>query len=99
MSANIMGNPRSFYPLSSNTSTAGKQQDSELFNSGYGITVGQTRHIGYVKVPYIKQEYSNRILFSNKHVTDAFVNGYRVFQGLAYQDYDKQYGAIVKLLP
>ena len=94
-----MGNPRSFYPLSGSTSTAGKQLDSELFNSGYGVGVGKLRRQQYIEVPYVKQEYSNRVMFSNKHVTDEFVNGYRVFQGLSYQDYDKQYGPIVKLEP
>jgi hypothetical protein len=28
-----------------------------------------------------------------------FTNGFRVFQGLAYQDVDKQFGQIVKLFP
>ena len=50
-------------------------------------------------VPYDKNEFSTRILFSNVSVTDSFTNGYRTFQGLSYQDYDKKYGPIVKLEP
>jgi hypothetical protein len=38
-------------------------------------------------------------MFSNIQVEDEFQNGYRVFQNLAYKDIDRQYGAIVKLLP
>ena len=48
-------------------------------------------------VPYIKNIFDNRIMFSTKHVNDAFQNGYRVFQGLSYQDITRQYGGITKV--
>lgn len=95
----IFGNPKSFYPIVGSTSTFYKQGDSELFNAGYGITVGRIRNQQYVETPYVLSEYSNRIMFSNKQVINAFTNGYRIFQGLSYQDYDKQYGQLVKILP
>lgn len=38
-------------------------------------------------------------MFSNVQVEDSFQNAYRIFQGLSYKDLDRQYGAIVKLLP
>jgi hypothetical protein len=38
-------------------------------------------------------------MFSNIQVDDDFKNAYRIFQGLSYKDIDRQYGAIVKLIP
>ena len=38
-------------------------------------------------------------MFSNVQVDGDFRNAYRVFQGLSYKDIDRQYGAIVKLIP
>lgn len=96
---NTLSTPKSFYPLSGSTITADKQEESKLLNAGYGIGVGRKRYQLLEDVPYINQEYATRVMFSNKNVQDEFVNGYRVFQGLSYQDYDKQYGPIVKLLP
>ena len=96
----LMGNPKSFFPLNSgSTSTGNKIGESFLLNDGYSATVGQKAYNLIPNVPYNKSEFANRIIFSNVQVEDAFTNGYRVFQGLSYHDYDKQYGAIVKLVP
>lgn len=93
----LLGSPRSFYPLSG-ASAVNKVGDSYLLNDGLSATVGRKRYNLMPDVPYSKSEFSNRIMFSNVNVTDAFTNGYRTFQGLAYKDYDKQYGAITKLI-
>ena len=96
----LLGNPRSFYPLTdASTSTGMKLPDTTLLNSGYGATVGRRRNNLKQKTPFDKNEFSNRIMFSNVSVTDSFTNGYRVFQGLSYHDYTKQYGSIIKLIP
>ena len=94
----LLGAPRSFYPLSG-ASGANKIGDSYLLNDGLSATVGRKRYNIMPDVPYSKSEFANRIMFSNVHITDAFTNGYRTFQGLSYKDYDKQYGAITKLIP
>ena len=73
--------------------------DSELYNSGYGQSLGRVRHNAENITHFTKIEYNTRVTFSNINVTDNYINGYRVFQGLAYKDFDKQYGEIVKLLP
>ena len=73
-------------------------EESYLLNDGLSATVGRKRYNLMPDVPYSKSEFSNRIMFSNINVTDSFTNGYRTFQGLAYKDYDKQYGAITKLI-
>ena len=96
----LMGTPRTFHPLNSvSTSTGYKTEESFLLNDGLSATVGRKRYNIFPKnAPYSKSEFSNRIMFSNIHVTDAFTNGYRTFQGMSYKDYDKQYGAITKLI-
>jgi hypothetical protein len=96
----LMGNPRSFYPLAgASTSTGMKLEESHLLNTGYNATVGRKRHTLKQNTPFDKNDFSNRIMFSNVSVSDSFTNGYRTFQGASYQDYTKQYGAIMKLLP
>ena len=95
----LLGSPRSFYPLNSaSTATGNKMEESWLLNDGLSATVGRKRYNLMPDVPYSKSEFANRIMFSNVNVTDAFTNGYRTFQGLSYKDYDKQYGAITKLI-
>jgi len=95
----LLGSPRSFYPLNgASTATGNKMEESFLLNDGLSATVGRKRYNLMPDVPYSKSEFANRIMFSNVNVTDAFTNGYRTFQGLSYKDYDKQYGAITKLI-
>lgn len=95
----LLGSPRSFYPLNgASTATGNKIEESFLLNDGLSATVGRKRYNLMPDVPYSKSEFANRIMFSNVNVTDAFTNGYRTFQGLSYKDYDKQYGAITKLI-
>ena len=96
----LMGNSRSFYPLiGASTATGMKLPDSKLLNDGYNATVGRRRYTLKQDTPYDKTDYTNRIMFSNVSVTDSFTNGYRTFQGASYQDYTKQFGQIIKLLP
>lgn len=96
----LLGNPRSFYPLSGmNTKSSGKIADSSILNLGYSSTVGALYYFLSKNLPYQKELFDNRIMFSNIQSEDEFSNGYRVFQNLAYKDIDRQYGAIVKLLP
>lgn len=95
----ILGAPRSFYPLNgASTTTGNKMEESFLLNDGLSGTVGRKTYNLMPDVPYSRSEFSNRIIFSNVNVTDSYYNGYRVFQGVSYKDYDKQYGPITKLL-
>jgi len=94
-----MGNSRSFYPLSDmSVKSANKISESKLLNNGYSATVGRKSHLTAPSTPYTNDLYDTRVMFSNVQVNGDFKNGYRVFQGLAYKDIDRQYGAIVKLL-
>lgn len=96
----LMGNPRAFYPLyDTSTVAANKISESWILNDGYSSTVGKKTNIAAPNVPYIKDQFDTRIMFSNIQVDGDFKNGYRVFQGLSYEDVDRQYGAVVKLIP
>lgn len=96
----LMGNPRSFYPLSGLlTAPSGKVEESWLLNAGYSVTLPFKKYFTAPDVPYVKDIFDNRIMFSDVQIDDDFKNAYRIFQGLAYKDIERQYGAIVKLIP
>ena len=96
----LLGNPRGFYPITGiSTKSPQKIEESWILNDGYNATVGQKVHVTSSDVPYTKDQFDNRIMFSNVQVDDDFKNAYRIFQGLSYKDIDRQYGAIVKLIP
>lgn len=95
-----LGSPSSFYPLSGiNARSGNKMPESQLLNAGYSITLPRKSYSKWIPTPYENWNFENRIAFSNISSTKMFTNGFRVFQGLAYQDVDKQFGQIVKLFP
>lgn len=95
-----LGSPSSFYPLSGiNARSGNKMPESQLLNVGYSITLPRKSYSKWIPTPYENWNFENRIAFSNISSTKMFTNGFRVFQGLAYQDVDKQFGQIVKLFP
>lgn len=101
-----MGERRTFYPLynmfeknTGDQSTLYKMEDSYKLNDGYNSTVGNRLNILWNDMPYNKDQFDNRIMFSSLHSNNSFKNAFRIFEGLGYQDIDRQYGAIVKILP
>lgn len=95
-----MGSARSFYPVCDmTTNVSHKIEDSWLLNAGYSATVGAKRNFSAPNVPYQKDLFDNRIVFSKVQQNGGFENAYRTLEGLSYKDIDRQYGAIVKLLP
>lgn len=95
----VMGRARGFYPLQQASPDGGyKITNSYLINDGFGSTVGERWYNTITDAPYLKNEFQNRIVYSDIQENDAFVNGYRVFRGGHYRDYTKQYGQIVKLV-
>ena len=96
----LMGNPRSFYPLQDiSIKSSNKINESNLMNDGYNSLLGIKRNFTSDIVPYTKDVFDTRIMFSNIQVDGAFKNSYKVFQGLSYEDLDRQYGAITKIIP
>jgi len=95
----LTGVARSFYPLlSMSPSGESKIPDSQLTNVGYNTTTSSKIYIAEPNVPYIKNIFSNRLMFSEIHINDAFRNGYRVFKLDSYKDLTNAYGQITTIL-
>jgi hypothetical protein len=95
----LTGKARAFFPLDSmSVSGESKIPESTVVNVGYNASTSSKVYIEQPDVPYIKNLFDNRVMWSDIHINDAFRNGYRVFSGLDYKDITRHYGAIVKLL-
>lgn len=94
----LTGVHRGFYPLHSlSTKGESKIPESTVYNAGLSTTTSNKIYYALPDVPYIKNIFDTRVMFSDTHITDAFRNGYRIFQGLSYKDLTRQYGGVVKL--
>lgn len=97
--SSIVGNPRGFYPLQQATIEGSyKIPNSYIINDGFRSTTGAKENYIQPDVPYIKNNFQNRIIYSEVAVNDAFKNGYRIFNFTNFRDYSKEYGAIIKLV-
>lgn len=94
-----VGHPRGFYPLQP-MSTAGsyKLPEAKCYNKGMEVSVSSKWNALSAEVPAFKNDFSNRILYSEVHINDAYVNGYRVFKSTYFRDYNKELGSITKLV-
>ena len=96
----IFGRPRAWYPYQQDLiSGNNKIPESYLYNDGLRSTLNEKYYFNVPEVPYIKNIYQNRIIYSDIAINDAYRNGYRVFKSTNYVDYTKEYGSIVKLVP
>lgn len=94
------GNARGFYPLQAmNVSGSFKIPESQSMNDGFNSTTGERYFFIQPDVPFIKNEFKNRIYYSDVAQEDAFKNGYRVNQSSHYRDYNTELGYITKILP
>ena len=95
----LMGTPRSFYPLSKILNSGeNKVAESTATNDGFRSTLSERWYMKLPDVPYYKNYFENRILYSEISINDAFKNGYRVFYSTSFEDYKREYGKIVKLV-
>ena len=95
----LTGHPRGFYPYHPiSAEGAYKNPEALCYNKGFEKSVSERWNYEVPDVPAIKNDFSNRISYSDVHVNDAFKNGFRVFQGTHYRDYPKTYGSITKLI-
>ena len=95
----LTGLQRGFYPLQAMSYNGNaKIPSSEVINEGYSSTVGERYNFTLPDVPYIKNRYDTRIMYSDIAIGDAFKNGYRVFNLTHYRDYPKVYGSITALV-
>lgn len=95
----LSGHPRSFYPLQAiDASGIYKLPEAACHNKGFAVSVNERWYQAMPNVPAIKNDFTNRIMYSDIHINDAFKNGFRVFRSTNYRDYDKTYGQITKLV-
>lgn len=95
----IFGRSRAWYPYQQDLiSGNNKIAESYIYNEGLRSTLNEKYYFNSPDVPYIKNIYQNRIIYSDIAINDAYRNGYRVFTSTNYVDYTKEYGAIMKLV-
>ena len=93
------GNYRTFYPYGPMSAEgAYKIPEALCYNKGFNKSTSERVNFEVPDIPAIKNDFTNRIAYSDIHVNDAFKNGYRVFRGTNYRDYPKTYGSIIKLV-
>lgn len=96
-----MGHSRSFYPLSGfNIAGSNKIPESQTMNDGFNATVGERYYYAQRDVQYFKNNFSNRIYYSDISQSEdgSYKNGYRVIQTKHQADYNPEYGGITKLV-
>lgn len=88
---------RSFYPLQAAKPT-NKLPESSIINSGISKPLGNKQYFEIPDVPFIKTDFTNRIYYSDILQESSFKNGNRIFKSQNYQDYTREYGALVSLI-
>ena len=95
----LTGHPRGFFPYHPISAEGSyKVPEGLCYNKGFESSVSERYNFEMPDVPAIKNDFTNRICYSDIHINDAFKNGYRVFQNSHYRDYPKTYGQITKLV-
>ena len=94
-----MGTVRGFVPYFDTEATGStKIPEALCINKGFQTSMSSRYNFNVPDVPAIKNDYTNRIIYSDLNIKDAFKNAFRVFQEKNYRDYPKNYGQITKLL-
>jgi hypothetical protein len=95
----LFGQGRGFFPhYAMSAAGAFKIPEAYCYNEGFEKSLSERWNYELPDVPYLKNEFSNRIIYSEPSVNDAFRNGFRIFRGTNYRDYSKEYGSITKLI-
>lgn len=95
----LTGLSRGFFPLYSRSVTGeSKIPESSVMNAGINSTTGAKVNFLMPDVPYLKDVFSTRIMYSDIFINDSYRNGYRVYQLNHYRDYATIYGGLTKLL-
>lgn len=95
----LIGHPRGFYPYNP-ISNAGvyKVPEALCCNQGFGKGLSSRFNYEVPDVPYLKNNFSNRVVYSDIQITDVFQNNFRVFPSKNYRDYPQTYGSITKII-
>ena len=89
---------RGFYPLEP-FDTTNKLHESNIINGATKKSVHKNTYAGYKTVPFIKQEYFNRIYWSKPNTSESFINSFRMVYSDQFKEYNKEFGTITKILP
>lgn len=95
----MIGHARGYYPYAP-MSVEGtyKIPESHIYNKGFSKSLSDRQNNLLPDVPYIKNWFGTRIMYSDIHINDAYKNGYRVFRKTNSVDYTREYGEITKLI-
>ena len=95
----MCGHPRGYFPyLPMSVEGTYKTEESHVYNKGFTKSLSERWNNLTPDVPYIKNWFGTRIMYSDIHINDAYKNGFRTFQGTHYRDYTREYGEITKLI-
>lgn len=95
----LTGNTRAFAPYrNEDTSGSNKIPDSYFINEGFSQSLGQRIYFTKANVPYIRNNFTNQIAYSEIGVNDGYQNGLRIFKLGNNRNYNTEYGQIVKLV-
>lgn len=93
------GHPRGYYPYHPmSTDGSYKLPEAQVYNLGFSKSLSERYNFEVPDVPYIKNWFGTRVMYSDINITDGYKNGYRTFQGTAYRDYTREYGSITKIV-
>ena len=95
----MTGHARGYFPYTP-MSVEGtfKIPESHIYNKGFSKSLSDRWNNLLPDVPYIKNWFGTRIMYSDIHINDAYKNGYRVFRKTRSVDYTREYGEITKLI-
>ena len=88
---------RSFFPLDAMDETV-HMVESNHINYGAKKSIAAVQKSAFKQVPFIKQEFFNRIYWSRPNVSQQFINSYRMIYNQQFKEYNKEWGAITKLV-
>lgn len=94
---------RSFFPFrgKNNVESYREYRLPDSIKSSEGYTETETAKSFFKtssNAPLIENRHYNRIIHSGQHIPNSFRNGFRVFGGLDFRDYDSSMGQIIRLL-
>lgn len=98
--AELYGTSRSFHPVrGSDTIRGNRQEETSKYNFGYSaFDYTDNSHFRLNDdAQYYKYSYPNRVYASDTDLTNQFANGYAIFKGLSYKDYNTELGPLTVL--
>lgn len=95
----LFGHERGFYPYFDLLADGSyKIPEALCYNNGFKVYSSQRSYQNFITPPAVKNDFTNRIVYSDIESTDLFKNGLRTFNSTNYRDYSKSFGQIIKLI-